>query len=296
MTLDLQQAARDHLWLHFTRMGGYRDGEVPIIVRGDGCYLEDANGKRYLDALAGLFAVQIGYSLRRGDRAGGARADARAAVLHELVVRAPARDRARARGRRARAGRPEPRLLRLRRLGGGRVGVEARAAVPRARAASGAGRRSRGASPTTARRWARSRSTASRRCARRSSRSSRTSLHVRNTNRYHRPPDETEERVHRVPARRPRADDPRRRARTTVAMVIMEPVQNAGGSFTPPAGYFAGRARDLRPLRHPALRRRGDHRLRPARRLVRLRALRHPARPDHLREGPLVGVRGDRRA
>ena len=32
MTLDLQQAARDHLWLHFTRMGGYRDAEVPIIV------------------------------------------------------------------------------------------------------------------------------------------------------------------------------------------------------------------------------------------------------------------------
>ena len=26
----------------------------------------------------------------------------------------------------------------------------------------------------------------------------------------------------------------------TVAMVIMEPVQNAGGSFTPPAGYFEG--------------------------------------------------------
>ena len=37
--------------------------------------------------------------LRRGDRPGGARADARAAVLHELVVRAPARDRARADGR-----------------------------------------------------------------------------------------------------------------------------------------------------------------------------------------------------
>ena len=58
---DLQRAARDHLWLHFTRMGAYRDGEIPIIVRGDGCYLEDANGKRYLDALAGLFAVQVGY-------------------------------------------------------------------------------------------------------------------------------------------------------------------------------------------------------------------------------------------
>src|SRR4051812_50001025 len=56
---DLQRAARDHLWLHFTRMGGH---EPPIIVRGEGCYLEDAHGKRYLDALAGLFAVQVGYS------------------------------------------------------------------------------------------------------------------------------------------------------------------------------------------------------------------------------------------
>ena len=62
MTFDLQQAARDHLWLHFTRMGTYGGSDVPIIVRGEGCYLEDANGKRYLDALAGLFAVQIGYS------------------------------------------------------------------------------------------------------------------------------------------------------------------------------------------------------------------------------------------
>ena len=54
--------AKDHLWMHFTRMGGYADADVPIIVRGDGCYLEDANGKRYLDALAGLFSVNIGYS------------------------------------------------------------------------------------------------------------------------------------------------------------------------------------------------------------------------------------------
>ena len=59
---ELQRAARDHLWLHFTRMGGYLTTEVPVIVRGEGCYLEDVNGKRYLDALAGLFAVNIGYS------------------------------------------------------------------------------------------------------------------------------------------------------------------------------------------------------------------------------------------
>src|SRR5262245_5498629 len=66
----LQEAARDHLWLHFTRMGG---GDAPIIVRGEGCYLEDAHGNRYLDALAGLFAVQIGYSY--GEEVGQAALD-----------------------------------------------------------------------------------------------------------------------------------------------------------------------------------------------------------------------------
>jgi len=61
-TLDLQRAAKEHLWMHFTRMGGYEMADVPIIVRGEGCYLEDSNGKRYLDALAGLFSVNLGYS------------------------------------------------------------------------------------------------------------------------------------------------------------------------------------------------------------------------------------------
>src|SRR6058998_296121 len=67
---DLERMAREHLWLHFTRMGAYAEGGMPVIVRGEGCYLEDQNGKRYLDALAGLFAVQIGYSY--GDEIGAA--------------------------------------------------------------------------------------------------------------------------------------------------------------------------------------------------------------------------------
>ena len=57
----LQQSARDHLWLHFSRMGVYQDHEVPVIVRGDGVYVYDAHGKRYLDALAGLFVSQLGH-------------------------------------------------------------------------------------------------------------------------------------------------------------------------------------------------------------------------------------------
>jgi adenosylmethionine-8-amino-7-oxononanoate aminotransferase len=37
--LDLQKAAKEHLWMHFTRMGGFEIADVPIIVRGDGCHL-----------------------------------------------------------------------------------------------------------------------------------------------------------------------------------------------------------------------------------------------------------------
>jgi len=58
---QLQQSARDHLWMHFTRMSGYQQAEVPVIVRGDGVYIYDAHGKRYLDGLAGLFVSQLGH-------------------------------------------------------------------------------------------------------------------------------------------------------------------------------------------------------------------------------------------
>ncbi|MBJ7355200.1 MAG: hypothetical protein JHC98_10290, partial [Thermoleophilaceae bacterium] len=43
---DLQELAKRHLWMHFTRMGAYADHDIPIIVRGEGCYVYDDNGKR----------------------------------------------------------------------------------------------------------------------------------------------------------------------------------------------------------------------------------------------------------
>jgi adenosylmethionine-8-amino-7-oxononanoate aminotransferase len=61
MSSDLQQMARDHLWMHFTRMSSYQHSDVPVIVRGDGPYLYDLAGKRYLDGLAGLFVSQLGH-------------------------------------------------------------------------------------------------------------------------------------------------------------------------------------------------------------------------------------------
>src|SRR5438132_6660713 len=61
--------------------------------------------------------------------------------------------------------------------------------------------------------------------------------HTRNTNRYHRPDGETEEEFTRF-----LLDDLEHvidaECADTIALVIMEPVQNAGGAFTPPAGYF----------------------------------------------------------
>jgi adenosylmethionine-8-amino-7-oxononanoate aminotransferase len=57
----LQRAARDNLWMHFTRMSSYQDHEVPVIVKGEGAYIYDAHGRRYLDALAGLFVSQLGH-------------------------------------------------------------------------------------------------------------------------------------------------------------------------------------------------------------------------------------------
>ena len=57
----LQAQAKRHLWMHFTRMGAYADHEVPIIVRGEGCYVYDEHGKRYLDGLSALFCVNAGH-------------------------------------------------------------------------------------------------------------------------------------------------------------------------------------------------------------------------------------------
>jgi adenosylmethionine-8-amino-7-oxononanoate aminotransferase len=56
-----ENSAADHLWMHFTRMSSYTDAPVPTIARGEGPYVYDTAGKRYLDGLSGLFVVQVGH-------------------------------------------------------------------------------------------------------------------------------------------------------------------------------------------------------------------------------------------
>ena len=58
---ESQEAAKRNLWLHFTRMGSYAHSEVPVIVRGEGAYVFDQHGRRYLDGLSGLFVSQVGH-------------------------------------------------------------------------------------------------------------------------------------------------------------------------------------------------------------------------------------------
>jgi adenosylmethionine-8-amino-7-oxononanoate aminotransferase len=57
----LQEAAKRNLWLHFTRHSAFSGADIPMIVRGEGQYVFDQHGKRYLDGLAGLFVSQIGH-------------------------------------------------------------------------------------------------------------------------------------------------------------------------------------------------------------------------------------------
>jgi adenosylmethionine-8-amino-7-oxononanoate aminotransferase len=263
--LDLQRAAREHLWLHFTRMGGYQDGEVPIIVRGDGCYLEDSNGKRYLDALAGLFSVNIGYGY--GEEMG----EAAAAQMRELPFYTNwsyAHPRAIELASEIASLTPGD-LNRLFFVSGGSEAVESAWKLARQYYSARGEQRVRAAiAPsgesqvrvdeaqaigTAERRW----KAISRNVAYHGTTMGALSingipslrtpfeplvpevLHVRNTNRFHRPPDETEkeftallldELVETIEGAGPQ----------TVCMVIMEPVQNAGGAFTPPEGYWRG--------------------------------------------------------
>ena len=62
---ELQAMAREHLWMHFSRQSTMERDGVPIIVRGEGHHIWDSNGKQYIDGLAGLFVVNAGHGRRR---------------------------------------------------------------------------------------------------------------------------------------------------------------------------------------------------------------------------------------
>lgn len=63
----LQQAAKDNMFLHFTRHSPYftAKGEIPIITKAQGHHFWDQNGKKYFDGISSLFSVNIGHGRER---------------------------------------------------------------------------------------------------------------------------------------------------------------------------------------------------------------------------------------
>ena len=230
---DLQEKARRHLWMHFTRMGAYdAEHEVPIIVRGEGCYVYDEHGKRYLDGLSALFCVNAGHGRTElGDAAAAqikdlgfytnwSYAHPRAIELAERIASLAPGD-----------------LNRVFFTSGGSEAVESAWKLSRAY------HKLRGDSTRT--------KIISRETAYHGTTFGALSitgitplrtpfeplvpgaLHVANTNSYRWPEDRdplwaADQIEHKI-----EFEDP-----STVAAVILEPVQNSGGSFVPQDGYF----------------------------------------------------------
>jgi adenosylmethionine-8-amino-7-oxononanoate aminotransferase len=218
--------------MHFTRMGAYDEAEIPIIVRGEGCYVYDEHGNRYLDGLSALFCVNIGHGRADIVQAGAEQAKdlgffTNWSYAHPPAIELAARVAALAPGD----------LNRVFFTSGGSEAVETALklarqyhklrgkagkykVIAREIAYHGTSLGALSATGVTALR------TPFEPLAPGGS-------HVMNTNLYRLPPGTSEDALAESIAERIEFEGPE-----TVAAVILEPVQNAGGCFTPPEGYF----------------------------------------------------------
>jgi len=228
----LQEQARRHLWMHFTRMGAFAEQEIPIIVRGEGCYVYDAHGKRYLDGLSSLYCTNIGHGRADIAQAGADQGKQLAYFNNWSYAHPPAIELA------AKIASLAPGdLNRTFFTSGGSEAVESALKLARqyfnllgkpgkhkliardvayhgtsfgALSATGIIGIKTPFEPITP-----------------------GGCHVPNTNVYRLPDGMTVEGLAETVADRIESEGP-----DTVAAVIMEPVQNSGGCFTPPDGYF----------------------------------------------------------
>jgi adenosylmethionine-8-amino-7-oxononanoate aminotransferase len=229
---SLQDLAKRHLWLHFARMGAYEQAEMPIIARGEGCYVYDDHGNRYLDGLSGLFCVNSGHG-----RSELAEAAARqVSELDFFVLWSYAHPRAIELAARLAALAPGD-LNRVFFTSGGSEAVESALKLSRNyHRIRGNGQKTK----VIAREIAYHGTSLGALSA-----TGITNLraqfeplvpggcHVPNTNIYHWPEDRDELWAADAIAERIEFEGPE-----TVGAVILEPVQNAGGCFVPPDGYF----------------------------------------------------------
>jgi adenosylmethionine-8-amino-7-oxononanoate aminotransferase len=228
----LQELAKRHLWMHFTRMGSYVDHDVPVIVRGEGCYVYDEHGKRYLDGLAALFCVNAGHGRAELGEAAAAQARELGFYINWSYAHPPGIELA------ARIASLTPGdLNRVFFTSGGSEAVES--AIKLARnyhRVRGEGTRTKHIARELA--YHGTSLGALSATGLTSIRSQFEPLtpggcHVPNTNSYHWPPDRDPLWAADAIEERILFEGP-----DTVAAVILEPVQNAGGCFVPQDGYF----------------------------------------------------------
>ena len=231
-TADLQELAKRHLWMHFTRLGAYDEADVPIIVRGEGCYVWDEKGNRYFDGLSALFCVNIGHGRVEVAQAGADQAReldffTTWSYAHPRAIELAARIASLTHGDLNRVfftsgggeavetafklarqyhklhGKPNKHKIVAREIAyhGTTMGALAATGIPGLRQPF---------EPFMP-----------------------GGCHVPNTNTYRLAPGYGEETLAEAIAARIEFEGP-----DTVAAVIMEPVQNAGGCFVPPEGYF----------------------------------------------------------
>ncbi len=293
---QLQDAAKQHLWMHFTRMSAYNDADVPVIVRGSGPYVYDDKGKRYLDGLAGLFVSMVGHGRTELAEAAAKQASELAyfplwSYAHPSAVELAARLAELAPGDLNKVffttsgSEAVESAWKLAKAYFKRVGEPTRYKVLSreyayhgtsmgALAVTGLSAIKHDFEPLPA-----------------------GGIRVPNTNIYRAPDfasqwseeqfgvwaaDEIERAILR--------EDPE-----SVAAVFLEPVQNSGGCFTAAGRLLPAGAADLRQVRRAAGLGRGDLRVRPSRLLLRLDQVRLPAGHHHLRQGRHLRVLPARR-
>ena len=229
----LQEQAKRHLWMHFARLGAFEAGaEIPIIARGEGCYVWDAKGNRYLDGLSALFCSNIGHGRTDVAQAGVDQAGELDFWTTWSYAHPPAIELAV-----KLAGLAPGDLNRVFFTSGGSEAVESTIKlvrhfhklngkpnktkiIARETAYHGTSLGALAATGITALRQPYEPFTPG-------------GCHVPNTNLYRLAPGYGLETLAEAIDQRIRFEGP-----DTVAAVFLEPVQNAGGCFTPPEGYF----------------------------------------------------------
>lgn len=230
------QLSDGHLWLHFTRTSDWMGPEpsIPVIDRGEGCYVWDTAGNRFLDGLSALFCVQAGYGRREMVDAAAAQMAKLPFATNWATAHQPAIDLAA-----QLADRFPGDLNHAFFVNSGSEAVESAIKLARQyHAARGEPQRHK----LISRDYAYHGTTLGALGVTGLDALSEpfqplapSHIHVPNTNAY-----------------RPQTDDPAGAIEQaiidagpeTVSAVILEPVQNAGGCFMPPAGYFE-RVRDI---------------------------------------------------